>query len=169
MEGGSYYQRAGVINEERVAALVSELVNGGRKQTTGVLQRLGDNPGFCCLGVACEVAIEGGLKLRRIQDERRCIIYTFDVADGLDHSPTVLPGAAVAWYGFPDDNPALKVPQRLLSEVDDRVANSWTPTLQVSAAELNDQYHFTLPQIGECFQYTFLREQWEAQHGADAA
>jgi hypothetical protein len=159
---------AAVIDERR-RALVSALKSGRYPQTYGTLHQMparlsGSDGGFCCLGVACEVAIGDGLGLYATPSSSGRVTY----ATLTDRSQSRLPEAARAWYGFPTPDPCLKVPQRLV-EFNTRVAQYWAPDWTCVASGLNDDCRLTLPQIGECFQYTFLRDEWEAEHGAAAS
>lgn len=50
----------GLMLNENAKKWVAALKSGGYKQGTGNLQRNGE---FCCLGVACAIAIDNGMKL----------------------------------------------------------------------------------------------------------
>lgn len=80
-------------------------------------------------------------------------------------SSTCLPVSACDWYGFDRQDPQLLVPQALLDSTDGKLARNWEPDIKFHATSLNDDYGLTLAQIGVCFQYTFLREDWEAERG----
>jgi hypothetical protein len=153
------------LQTQRRRAFVSALKRGEYPQAHHVLRREasdGYKEGFCCLGVACDVAIKDGLELDvQIVVSR----YTYGIAGiGGDMSQTRLPTAVMMWYGFGVADPMLKVPQRLV-DVNERVAAMWHEGFEAVASSLNDDYRLTLPQIGECFQYTFLRDEWEAEYG----
>src|SRR6266851_1373779 len=51
-----------MANEENIRKWVDALRSGKYQQTTG---KLSDGQAYCCLGVACEVAIESGVALER--------------------------------------------------------------------------------------------------------
>jgi hypothetical protein len=149
------------LQDQRRRALVSALMSGKWLQVRGTLHRSG--VGFCCLGVACEVAIADGLALTASSAVSGVTVYGGE-------STTRLPFSVQRWYGFDGADPALKVPRRLLDQIGyARVANEWAEDRRWSASALNDDYQLTLPQIGECFQYTFLREDWEVLHGDEAS
>lgn len=71
--------------------LVEALRSGRFKQTVNALCRV--DVGHCCLGVACEVAIEDGLELERFQIEGDPLVSF----GGLTGS---LPKSVRDWYGF---------------------------------------------------------------------
>ena len=114
---------------------------------------------MCCLGVACEVAIANRLDVVRT---KRTGLYWYSGSDGSGSSST-LPAVVVNWYGFDDDNPYLKVPDEVANEIDNekfREEYSSDHPLH-AAAELNDEYKFTFAQIADCFEATFLPDDWE--------
>jgi len=169
-EGQLREDRHAAVIDERRRTLVSALKSGEYPQTFNVLRReasIGFSAGFCCLGVACDVAVRDGLQLDvKVEPGGR---YTYGVAGvGGDRSQTRLPEAARLWYGFESSDPYLKVPRRFV-EINESVARLWAPDWICVASALNDDCKLTLPQIGECFQFTFLRDDWEAEHGADAS
>lgn len=169
-EGQLREDPSAAVFDERRRALVSALKSGEYPQTRGTLHRLADElsgaaGGFCCLGVACEVAIKGGLGLYSIPCSSGHVTYG---APGSDENQTRLPQAAWRWYGFDSSDPYLKVPRRFAG-ISEYVARYWHEGWTCVASMLNDDARLTLPQIGECFQYTFLREDWEAEHGAAAS
>lgn len=153
-------------NEEelqaRRRALVRALRSGQYSQAHRTLQVIDPErgpEGFCCLGVACEVAIAEGLELTRSKDGS-VMRYT----GSWDSSTNVLPHDAVTWYGFADENPYLKVPDEVAADIDNdefRFEHDSREQTHFAAAELNDDYGFTLTQIGDCFEYTYLPEDWE--------
>jgi hypothetical protein len=78
----------------RRALLAEVLRSGAYQQTTRRLHNLVDNT-YCCLGVACELAIAvGGITLRRKPDEYEDSCETFD------GTATLPPDPVLDWYGF---------------------------------------------------------------------
>lgn len=158
----------------RLRLLVSALKSGGWPQTTGVLRRLRDDDrrpaGFCCLGVACEVAIANGADVHRREcgtPHTRSHLY---YSGGGSSSHVRLPHAARAWFGVAQDDPSLNVPGHIAAQhVGKLNFDNWSQHHTYSASTLNDEAGLSLAEIGECFQYTYLREDWEAEHGAAAA
>lgn len=179
----------------RRRGLVAELRTGGHRQAR---KFLATEEGFCCLGVACEVAMAGGLGM--VKEERghrphpsltswvRHFFYNPVAKSGMG-SERVLPAAVARWFGFvvpsvgrndianvPANNPRLQIPGHLVKKYRSRLTSegedfgSAHPRRKMfEASELNDDVRMTLPDIGECFQYTFLREDWEAEHAKDAS
>jgi hypothetical protein len=152
--------------DARRRALVSALRSGRYRQTQGTLQRVetvdASRNGFCCLGVACEAAIADGLNL--LTEPRGAQVrYSYDNNVG---SCTALPPAVTGWYGFGCDNPSLYVPREVFEQLaPGKCTDYWLPDVKFGATDLNDEWKLTLPQIGDCFEYTFLREDWDAAHG----
>lgn len=68
---------------------VEALRSGRFKQTTGAL---GDAYGNCCLGVACEIAIENGIILNKT------VLATGKIAYGLQSA--YLPTSVANWLGL---------------------------------------------------------------------
>ena len=180
-------ERAGV-HEGRVRVLVAALRSGRYAQTTGVLQRLEEYnkkpAGFCCLGVACEVAIDNGLALHKDEGEATSSNYivrywteSFSVTCDNPACPghgageaavsSLLPVAA-CWFGFgpADVDPLLRVPREVMEQAPAEFAGSWSEEAKYPATTLNDASwtRFTLSMIGDCFEYTFLPQDWEAAH-----
>ena len=88
-------------HKKRIQLWIDALRSGEYKQVRG---RLGKGTkksmGYCCLGVACEVAIANGVDVARGREKQE-ICY-----DGITD---VLPISVCGWYGFgeDDDNPVL--------------------------------------------------------------
>ena len=161
----------------RVRAFVAALRSGQFRQTHGVLHRPDDparnvgNVGHCCLGVACEVAISGGLVLDRIVvpahgDPRTWFGIVDPVGNDIGSKET-LPSPVKDWFGFDDSNPYLLVPREVAEKADVTFANFWSKEKYFSASSLNDDFQFSFPWIADCFEYTFLREDWNATRAAN--
>lgn len=88
---------------------------------------------YCCLGVACEVAINDGLKL--YVSERRYKKY-------YNNEGGVLPLKVRDWYGLPASDPYLT----------DKLDNANVHT----ASAFNDRYQRNFGDIADAFQHTFL-------------
>lgn len=91
-----------MINEN-AQKLVAALRSGKYQQTTGRLHltkvagdgTLGRKPGFCCLGVACELAIEAGVPVKRESS------HSFgNDEDNYDGESSILPDSVQKWLGF---------------------------------------------------------------------
>jgi hypothetical protein len=167
-------QELDAMHQERRRTFVAALRSGRFKQARNVLQRVDvldpSNSGFCCLGVACEVAIEGGLELERGHGGN-CVSYVGAVGG----STTSLPPGVKRWYGFTSDNPHLKIPKEAALKAPAVFADLWeqcgertgeNPPM-FTASSLNDVCKLSLELIGDCFEATFLPEDWEARHAQD--
>lgn len=143
---------------ERIKLWEQELLNPDRNQGTGRLAYTEfEVDKFCCLGIACEVAIANGLEVNRTKIEGAgCdnkIIHQYD--GNADH----LPPSVAAWYGF------------------DRVTREfYNPTLHyidpegqetvASAADFNDgdaglDERLTFQEIAAAIRYTYLEGGYE--------
>lgn len=151
-----------------VRAFIAALRSGLFAQAAGALQLVEHEnyeAGFCCLGVACEVAIANGLQLstQALPDPSEKV-PTRKLFMHYDEEMSLLPEAVQLWYGFADDNPDLKVPAEVGNEAgNEAFQEQWQedPDARFAAAELNDEYGFTFAQIADCFEYTFLPQDWE--------
>lgn len=89
-----------MANQENIRKWVDALRSGKYQQTTG---KLSDGQAYCCLGVACEVAIESGLDLAKkpygdpSKNEEKSVEYVGPDGDG---SGGELPNAVATWLGF---------------------------------------------------------------------
>lgn len=141
------------IIKERVRLLVDALRSGEYRQGTGALQRGGK---FCCLGVACEVALKNGLIVLRDpgdDDDGNGVEYSCPTdGDIPDSSQGELPRGVVEWFGFDSVDPSLMIPFEHTHNADEMLAS-----------ELNDTYLFDFEQIAQCFEYTYLggRNKWQ--------
>ena len=76
---------------EPIQKWIDALRSGKFEQTTGALN---DDGRFCCLGVACEVAIENGIKVKKETHDDGITAYDGD--DG------TLPPSVMEWLGLED-------------------------------------------------------------------
>ena len=145
--------------QERVRAWIRELRGeNGRVWPQGrhglvTLGPDGEPAGFCCLGVACEVAVAGGAPVRweNTPAARR---YYWPGFLGPDSSTTSLPPVVMEWFGF-DLSAPLVLPQ-----------GGVRPP---SVIQLNDTAGFTFAQIADRVEQTYLPQDWEVRQGADVA
>lgn len=105
-------------NTERVQLWIDALRSGEYKQIKSQLGK--DGVGYCCLGVACEVAIQNGLAIERTVNSRGDIDF--------DEGGCELTSTVMEWYGF--DNECV--------ELEDKTAMG-----------LNDTYEYTFSQIAD--------------------
>lgn len=136
-------------NLDNIRAWVAALRSGKYTQGRGALIRVEwDGDKYCCLGVACEVALEAGVALEHQ------VLGSYHYFSG--GNTGVLPAAVARWLGVLTTNPLLRVPPHLVK------AGMGDPETAIS---LNDQRKFTFEQIAEAIEYTFLKE--EPQHGTE--
>jgi hypothetical protein len=89
------------IKERWIAALTS----GDYSQTK---RKLGDENGYCCLGVLCEIAVEDGVVMKDVAnhlDNAQTAIY-FSTDNPADRESAVLPASVRVWAGLPHSNPS---------------------------------------------------------------
>jgi hypothetical protein len=86
---------------------------------------------YCCLGVACEVAVQDGLRLD--VKERQFKKY-------YNNEGGVLPPKVADWYGFNSTDPHL-----------------WSESSEMHrASALNDRFKMGFEEIADAFEQTFL-------------
>lgn len=89
-----------MINTERLTLWVEALESGQYQQGRHALRR---EDMFCCLGVACDVAITNGLKINAYELESG---PEWNYDGNLDS----LPRSVREWYGLDESNPELEFP-----------------------------------------------------------
>lgn len=141
------------VNKGRVGLLVAALRSGEYTQAKGRLHRVirseGRPPGWCCLGVACDIASKFGLNLAR-SIEGGC-------DEAFDGASAYLPPSVIDWYGFDGQNPYLKLPEGCSTQYG----------VAVPAADLNDggytdaegeKREAGFSQIADFFEATYLKD-----------
>lgn len=129
------------MNRDNVAKWVQALRSGEYEQTGHILAEKGK---FCCLGVACEVAIKDGLDVERFVDDDEVTHY--------DNAISTLPGTVATWLGLDPDQD--NVPLRAINAgLADSVEDDWDTT----ATSLNDRYRLTFEQIADAMEKEYLR------------
>lgn len=127
------------VNKERVRKFVAALRSGKFQQGAeylGLHHTYTDKDTYCCLGVACEVAIAEGLKLEKVGNRNA---YEYN---GERYG---LPGAVMYWYGFSTPNPAFS----------DKTGFGLYPA---NATVANDIKHYDFYKIADLFEQTYLNE-----------
>jgi len=129
-----------MINKERVALLVEALRDGSWVQGRERLRNGGDE--YCCLGVACEVAIANGCVVTVGQHDNGFYVY-----DGFSD---FLPPSVREWYGFVSPDPAVG----RLRPIGHQPENS----IRLAATKANDLLNKSLAEIGELFEACYINE-----------
>lgn len=89
------------IKKDNLRKLVDRLRNGTHTQYTHGLRD--DQNGRCCLGVACDIAVEDGV----VRWDGECAVPTGERNTGRGWSSTFLPPTAMEHFGFDLPNPHL--------------------------------------------------------------
>lgn len=138
-------------NVMNMRLFVAGLFSGDYEQDTGTLNRNGK---FCCLGVACEVAIKNGLEVEKKTVAPTCGCGIDHQADGrisYDGETGVLPAAVADWLGLEDETGDGRYSERRNPRLAGRTATAW-----------NDVTRASFQVIGELFSYEYLdgRNYW---------
>lgn len=160
------------VNKERVKLFVDALPN--YRQDTGALcevfEATGER-GYCCLGVATQIAVDNGLKLTEVFQESTVHgTYSGSVGWKDPENPaegtvfSVLPQAVADWYGFDLTTPRIKNhPEWGASDRDqcddpkcDSCGGNQVDT--VSAVTANDRLKWDFAQIAQAFRETYLED-----------
>lgn len=163
-------------HRQRLRILVRQLPT--YRQTTGRLARSDEDVGrsYCCLGVACEEAWKAGLPISRTERADASSSgrsWHYSDREG-ETSSTALIGSVAQFYGFrvylaPFNNPLLFLPPTIgpqqCAAVSPHVPGQ---ERHVNATSANDVFKLTLAQIAECFEYTYLRADWEARQAGSS-
>jgi hypothetical protein len=129
-------------HKQRMRRFVAALRSGRFTQGAQCLATLREDGGwdYCCLGVACEVAMENGLTLDvEVRNNRK----------RYDDCGVFLPASVVAFYGLYSDNPYLG-------------------EIGMSASSANDDLRLPFGEIADAFERTFgLPEDGDDTPGTD--
>lgn len=136
-------------NKERIRLWSDALRSDEFEQGAGRLCVIvKDKPRYCCLGVACEVAIRNGLTLEKGSSISSCDCELCRSSDATNVTyngqGSVLPERVREWYGL-TSSPNLK--------------DSLDEGRYHSAIEMNDQFKRTFAQIADAIEATYLREE----------
>jgi len=126
-------------NKERITLWVNALKSGKYTQTKNTLHYEGK--GFCCLGVACEVAIDNGLPIPRTTNNGGFLNCAPDNAVFYDGEHEVLPESVAEWFGI-DTSPRVI----LVIDEDEELRD---------VVELNDGGYYTFKELAEFIRDTF--------------
>ena len=136
-------------NKENIRLWVEWLRTKGLRQETGALavrEREEQGWGYCCLGVACEVARASGLELKvEVEDDpfAEALRRQRKKYDGVED---VLPASVMRWLGIGTEDPLV----------------SWAEAergVEQHLSSLNDDERWDFARIADAIEYTFLREE----------
>lgn len=129
-------------NTDNIARWVEALESGQYEQAKGVLARRGEDGKvrYCCLGVACDVAMRNGVNLHTEDSEtiEGSPVIVYDGWDG------ILPEAVADWLGFDNQNPVL--------------TTSLLGGGSTTASSMNDGLGFAFTRIAQAVRETFLAD-----------
>src|SRR5262245_12493377 len=105
------------VQRKRIRSFIAELRTTRRAQGNNLLNYVGKRPSgrrerkYCCLGVACEIAIRDGLALdKHVVKEGwtnpEHMVYV-DPNANEDSDGSILPHVVQHWYGFLETDPIL--------------------------------------------------------------
>lgn len=130
------------MNKEKLKLWLDALRSGEYQQGYGRLANIDEtgSVGYCCLGVACEVAIKDGLDLLRDVGLR-------NINYGLAYDSGYLPEEVQQWLELDDNN--------VMVEFTDSEGN----TRDEHVAFLNDTQNWTFEQIADAVEAKYLAEE----------
>jgi hypothetical protein len=153
------------VNIGRVWLLYGALKSGLYPKGTGMLHRYygadlpdGNTEGYCCLGVASDVAHKFGLQINRDSDDYK------EIFAGCTE---YMPSEVMAWFGFdlPGRDPYLITPRNMRIK-----ASQWNDG-GLFDSETEEMVPSTLDDLAEGFRRTYLEPQegdedlpWEPFH-----
>lgn len=148
-------------NLEHIRAWIEALESGKYMQGSGALCRSNGINGmeYCCLGVACEVAIADGVPLRKEMGERDASHFApiweyvyVDAVNGQEYrNGDVLPIPVSDWLGLDDNNPTLPNLWPMEEDEDD----NWQDQGYLDATEVNDDRGWDFDQIAAALRNRF--------------
>lgn len=136
-----------MVNTHFIREWIKALRSGNYKQAKSTLGRHPENgqPSYCCLGVACEVAI--GMGMTRDRELHGDTVYY----DG---------ESLIPWHGFRRqiglDDWTVNVPIGAFDEDHEYEDRSFGDARDVELASLNDDYGWTFDQIADALEHTYI-------------
>lgn len=169
-------------NLRRIQLWIDALRSGDYAQCREELSTgTGNSRAFCCLGVACEVAIRAGLsELRAEKQGDGSWLYYRDAGGSIDPnrisneasdwSGGELPWLVADWYGIPRD-PELRTGEvRYEDDQSDPDNPDGAYEFEASATSLNDDEGYTFTRIADALERTYFDPtSGVAPAGADGA
>lgn len=135
------------VRKDRVRLLVDALRSGEFYQGHNKLKQISPSGAerYCCLGVACVVAMRNGLEINETSENDDLGGQFFYFGTQEDTSALFTPVAVMEWYGFTGDNSVeLEVPEFV--------------TNKITAVDLNDTHGYSFAKIADAFERTYLGE-----------
>ena len=131
------------MNKEKLKLWLDALRSGEYQQGKGHLANIDEerSESYCCLGVACEVAIKDGLGLIKNIGPRNVINY------GLARESGFLPNEVQQWLGHDEGN--------VMVDFTDGESH----TREEHVAFLNDSGKWTFEQIADALEAKYLTEE----------
>lgn len=143
------------VNVARVRLFVEALRSGKFRRIGGVLAFYDSQIKkykYCCLGVACEVALANGLDIPRTRTSSGNRAY--------DEASVLLPLAVTQWFGFDDTDPMIDlIPEDYTRSGDPNVRRNAKYQLQQfawHASNANDNLQLPFSVIANAFERTYL-------------
>ena len=132
-----------MANKENLRKWIDALRSGKYVQARNVLHRqTSEGESFCCLGVACKVALDNGLKLSvSLERDERGIAVRYD------DTAATLPPAVAGWLGIDSDGDV-----RFRPTDPDRMGDKEDP---VSAIGANDSCGWDFARIADKLEQHF--------------
>lgn len=132
------------VKAERMKLWTAALRSGEYPQAKGYLKT---DEGFCCLGVACEVAIKNGLDIETNDDNLGYKTTSYGGSEYFENS--TLPREVMEWYGIDKINPSV-VYEITEDEVDDDgILLLEGRPFSTEISELNDTLGFDFNQLAD--------------------
>lgn len=164
-----------VLTEEKrkvnIRLWVAALRSGEYPQDVGTLHTA---KGFCCLGVACEVARTTDRSLPvlmqpvMVGNPESGFYYVWLGSDNrFRQNGSSLVPPVQWWLGGVNDDPDLCIPPRIWDKHRDMLMLKLCEASRVNqaarASVLNDSIRMDFADIADCIEFTFLREDWDAR------
>jgi len=132
------------VNRERMAEWIKALRSGDYRQGEDYLHTSGTEERFCCLGVACDLAVkEGVITARAAHPESGSGAWNY-ASDGEE---SFLPESVRSWLGLLSADPTVYLDEPL---------EEFGPAT-ACVTDLNDGERWTFDQIADALERTYLR------------
>lgn len=133
-----------VPNLENIRKWIDALRSGEYKQTVGALR---DSSGYCCLGVACDLAVKAGVPMRLGVLRDAITIGGEKVVKTYDGNHKLPPLCVSDWLGFEDAN--LRMSAHTSTSAETLTLSEWNDRSRVDFRKIADMldYHFFPPAV----------------------